>query len=73
MSDTQEKWIFVAIVVTVLAIAELVIGWVLNLGITPLDRICRRLPRKIQMALLVLLFATAAGAWLYGCSRPGFR
>ena len=73
MSDTQTKWLVVGTLVLVFCIAELLLGRLLDLGIKPIDRICRGLPRGVQITLLAVLLAVAAGAWVYGCSRPGFR
>lgn len=73
MSDTQTKWLAIGTVVVVFMLAELLVGRVLDMGIKPIDRLCRRLPRRVQVTLTALLLAIAAGAWVYGCSRPGFR
>jgi hypothetical protein len=73
MTDTQTKWLIIGTLVVVFAIAEILLGRVLDLGIKPIDRVCRRLPRRVQITLVALLLAAAAAAWVYGCSRPGFR
>ena len=73
MSDPLTKWLIIGTLVIAFAVAELLLGRVLDLGIRPVDRVCRRLPRNVQITLAVLLVAIAAGAWVYGCSRPGFR
>jgi hypothetical protein len=73
MSDPQTKWLIVGTLVIAFAAVELLLGRVLDFGIKPMDRICRRLPRGVQISLAVLLLVIAAGAWVYGCSRPGFR
>jgi hypothetical protein len=73
MTDAQTTWLVIGTLVVVFAIAEMLLGRVLDVGIKPIDRVCRRLPRRVQIALVALLLAAAAGAWVYGCSRPGFR
>jgi len=73
MGDTTTKWLIIGTFVVLFAVAELLLGRVLDFGIKPIDRICRRLPRRVQITLAVLLLVVAAGAWIYGCSRPGFR
>jgi hypothetical protein len=73
MSDTQTKWLVIGTLVLVFVTAELLVGRVLDMGIKPIDRICRRLPRRVQITLVALLLSIAAGAWVYGCSRLGFR
>ena len=46
MSDPQTKWLIVGTLVIAFAVAELVLGQVLGFGIKPIDRLCRRLPRR---------------------------
>ena len=73
MGDTTTKWLIIGTFVVLFAVVELVLGRILGLGIKPIDRICRCLPRRLQIFLAALLLVAAAGAWIYGCSRPGFR
>ena len=65
MSDPLTKWLVIGTLVIAFAVAELLLGRVLDLGIRPVDRVCRRLARGVQITLAVLLVAIAAGAWVY--------
>jgi len=48
MSDPLTKWLVIGTLVIAFAVAELLLGPVLDLGTRPVDRVCRRLPRSVQ-------------------------
>lgn len=73
MSDLPTKWIVVGVLIIAFAVAELILGRLFGIACRPVDFLCRRLPRRVQIALVALLLSAAGGAWLYGCTRPGLR
>jgi hypothetical protein len=73
MSDTLIFWLAIGTLVVVYCAVEVLLGRGFDFGFKPIERVCGRLPRRVQITLVAFLLAVAASAWIYGCSRPGFK